>query len=112
MDFTGYIIIGFLVYFLIRGILLKPTAEPDDKQKREQLLYYASLEPVLGLLGTVMGLVVAFFRLRGEKGGPSALLEKLGGGVYTAILTTVIGLIFSVILLYRHRRIERQGGGR
>jgi len=117
MDIMGYVIIGFLLFFFVKGIVLYFQAKLPDERKLDQLWDFANLEPVLGLLGTVMGLVVAFFRLVRDapelKDEPGALLARLSGGVYTAILTTVIGLVFFAFLLYLyyHRKNEKQAGG-
>jgi biopolymer transport protein ExbB len=53
----------------------------------------ASLEPLLGLLGTVLGMIVAFQRVElGGVGDP----RLVAGGVWVALLTTAAGLIVAI----------------
>lgn len=47
--------------------------------------------PMLGFLGTVMGMVDAFYNL--ASAGSSANIDVLAGGIYEALVTTVAGLI-------------------
>nr|WP_321455766.1 MotA/TolQ/ExbB proton channel family protein [uncultured Cohaesibacter sp.] len=50
--------------------------------------------PMLGLLGTVIGMIEAF-QLLGQSGGTAAPSE-LAGGIWVALLTTAAGLIIAV----------------
>ncbi len=51
--------------------------------------------PMMGFLGTVMGMVTAFIAIAQEEGsvGPKLLAD----GIYTAMITTVAGLIVGII---------------
>ncbi len=51
--------------------------------------------PMLGFLGTVIGMVKAFISIAQEEGAVSPKL--LSEGIYTAMITTVAGLIVGVI---------------
>jgi biopolymer transport protein ExbB len=51
--------------------------------------------PMLGFLGTVIGMVKAFISIAQEEGSVSPKL--LSEGIYTAMITTVAGLIVGVI---------------
>ncbi|MBQ9410667.1 MAG: MotA/TolQ/ExbB proton channel family protein, partial [Bacteroidales bacterium] len=51
--------------------------------------------PRIGFLGTVMGMVQAFFNM--SKAGNNIDITLLSGGIYTAMLTTVGGLIVGII---------------
>ena len=51
--------------------------------------------PMIGFLGTVMGMVQAFFNM--SKAGNNIDITLLSGGIYTAMLTTVGGLIVGII---------------
>ncbi len=69
----------------------------------------SSLAPLIGLLGTVWGILDAF-QAMGAKG--SALLSDVAPGLSAALLTTVIGLVVAIpsaagynILLEKTRRI-------
>ncbi len=53
-----------------------------------------NLGPLLGLLGTVVGIVTAFAKL--EKAGLRVDPSMLAGGIWEALLTTVAGLIVAV----------------
>jgi biopolymer transport protein ExbB len=53
----------------------------------------AGAAPMLGFLGTVIGMVEVFHKIQVE--GPQ--LDKLGGGMMLAMVTTVVGLIVGII---------------
>lgn len=54
----------------------------------------ANLSPLLGLLGTVMGMIKAFARL--EEAGTKVDPSLLAGGIWEALLTTAVGLIIAI----------------
>lgn len=54
--------------------------------------------PMIGFLGTVMGMVQAFFNM--SKAGNNIDITLLSGGIYTAMLTTVGGLIVGIIAYF------------
>jgi len=54
----------------------------------------ASVGPLLGLLGTVTGMISAFARL--ESAGTRVDPSMLAGGIWEALLTTVFGLVVAV----------------
>ena len=54
--------------------------------------------PMIGFLGTVMGMVQAFFNM--SKAGANIDITLLSGGIYTAMLTTVGGLIVGIIAYF------------
>ncbi|MBK06942.1 MAG: hypothetical protein CL920_37640 [Deltaproteobacteria bacterium] len=53
----------------------------------------ASLEPLMGLLGTVLGMIIAFRRVAESGVGDPRLVA---GGVWAALLTTAAGLIVAI----------------
>ena len=57
--------------------------------------------PMLGFLGTVMGMVQAFFEME-QAGGNTINLSQLSGGIYTAMVTTVAGLIVGVCAYFAY----------
>ena len=57
--------------------------------------------PMLGFLGTVMGMVKAFFEME-KAGGNTVNLSQLSGGIYTAMVTTVAGLIVGVVAYFAY----------
>ena len=68
----------------------------------------ANLSPLIGLLGTVIGMIKAFGRL--EEAGARVDPSQLAGGIWEALLTTAFGLIVAIPALgavhYLERKIE------
>lgn len=56
--------------------------------------------PMLGFLGTVAGMVKAFFAL--ASAGNNANISILAGGIYEALVTTVAGLVVGIIALFAY----------
>ncbi|MCC7414307.1 MAG: MotA/TolQ/ExbB proton channel family protein [Gammaproteobacteria bacterium] len=67
-----------------------------------ELIYY--LAPVLGLLGTVLGMIDAFRVL--EAAGPQADATALAGGIWEALLTTAVGLSVAIPFAAMHAALE------
>lgn len=57
--------------------------------------------PMIGFLGTVMGMVQAFFEME-QAGGNTINLSQLSGGIYTAMVTTVAGLVVGIIAFFAY----------
>jgi biopolymer transport protein ExbB len=55
----------------------------------------AGAAPMMGFLGTVIGMVEAFIAIAQEEGSVSPKL--LSSGIYTAMITTVAGLVVGII---------------
>ena len=51
--------------------------------------------PMIGFLGTVMGMIQAFFNM--SQAGNNIDITLLSGGIYTAMVTTVGGLIVGIL---------------
>lgn len=70
----------------------------------------AQTAPLLGLFGTVLGMIEAFSKL--EQAGASVDPSQLAGGIWVALLTTAAGLAvaipFSVIGSWFEGRIENE----
>lgn len=68
-----------------------------------------ALSPLLGLLGTVLGMIEAFRQL--EAAGSRVDPALLSGGIWEALLTTAVGLAVAIpaiaMLHWLERRIER-----
>lgn len=62
----------------------------------------AGAAPMIGFLGTVIGMVLAFYELATSSG--QAEMGSLAEGIYTAMTTTVAGLIVGIIayIAYNH----------
>ena len=56
--------------------------------------------PMIGFLGTVIGMVQAFFNL--ASAGSSANIAVLADGIYSALVTTVAGLIVGLIAMFAY----------
>ncbi len=69
----------------------------------------ASLAPLLGLLGTVLGMIEAFRAL--ESAGTQVDPAILSGGIWEALLTTAVGLSIAIpvvaLLNWFERRVDR-----
>ncbi len=55
---------------------------------------------MLGFLGTVVGMIQAFFTL--AKAGAASNITLLSGGIYQALVTTVAGLVVGIIALFAY----------
>ncbi|MCX2679658.1 MotA/TolQ/ExbB proton channel family protein [Galbibacter sp. EGI 63066] len=55
----------------------------------------AGAAPMIGFLGTVIGMIIAFHQM--ATSGGQAEMGQLAGGIYTAMTTTVGGLIVGII---------------
>lgn len=108
-----------------RGLTAKSL---DDALLREEVARIAQLElgalrsglrgleiisqiaPLLGLLGTVLGMIDAFKAL--QEAGPNVDAAILAGGIWTALLTTAAGLIVAIPAAAAHYyldgRLERE----
>ncbi|CAG0901118.1 unnamed protein product [Cyprideis torosa] len=66
----------------------------------------AMLAPLIGLLGTVLGMIEAFqaMELAGKQVDPSTL----SGGIWKALLTTAVGLIVAIPATVIHNWLERK----
>ncbi len=64
--------------------------------------------PMIGFLGTVMGMVQAFFNM--SKAGNNIDITLLSGGIYTAMLTTVGGLIVGIIAYFGYNWLTSRVG--
>lgn len=60
----------------------------------------AGAAPMLGFLGTVIGMVESFYAIAAS--GNSAQIGDFAGGIYTALVTTVAGLIVGIIAMFAY----------
>lgn len=56
--------------------------------------------PMLGFLGTVIGMIDAFFSL--ANAGTAANITVLSSGIYQALVTTVAGLVVGILALFAY----------
>lgn len=113
---------------LARGITGLQQGMPESKLREEMIRYgnltlqgmrsglrplevIGSLAPLLGLLGTVLGMIKAFQAL--ESAGTQVDPAILSGGIWEALLTTAVGLAIAIpvvaVLNWLEGRVERTG---
>ena len=80
---------------LMKAIQLAGTQElPRLERHTNLLITLAQVLPMLGLLGTVLGLLSMLAIL--QQGSPLAEIGDLSGGLWSALLTTAAGLITGI----------------
>ena len=101
---------------IVKSILLHTKEDAADMQQAAQkatlqilpelqcrLVVFPAIvriAPLLGLLGTILGLIQAFGSL--EAGGVYAHLGYLSGGVYQSLLSTALGLVIAIVAAGAH----------
>ena len=82
---------------------LEKILEQDGNNQIEKLEKFLgalasiiSIEPLLGFLGTIVGLIRAF--MSWEKAGANVTVNALAGGIYQAMITTAAGLTVAIPL--------------
>jgi biopolymer transport protein ExbB len=66
----------------------------------------AALAPLIGLLGTVVGMVKAFQQVASAPGAVNPSL--LASGIWEALLTTVVGLLVAIPALFFHYYLQQR----
>jgi len=77
--------------------ILQETPPLERGQPLLKLL--SAVAPLLGLLGTVTGMIVTFQAITQSGGGDSRLMAD---GISQALVTTVLGLVVTIPLLFLH----------
>lgn len=75
------------------------------EKSRGWIVNLAQVSPLLGILGTVWGLVVAFMTIERTASTDPRLLA---GGIYQALITTVAGLLIAIPLTLVQEHIRKQ----
>lgn len=112
--------ISTIVHFAMNGLIsntnshiLQKQLERKANQLVNQLSSYlrpleviANISPLLGLMGTVLGMILAFqqMELAGSQVDPSVL----SGGIWQALLTTAVGLAVAIPVALIHNLLERK----
>lgn len=94
---------------IVRDIVMTHSAHSDDIRAEVAYLFHkhfkpvnnaltwlkviSAISPLLGLLGTVVGMVTVF-RAISESSSPDPTL--LAGGIWSALITTVMGLVVAI----------------
>ena len=88
-------------------ILILVDKETEKMQRfMPTLEIIAQVSPLIGLLGTVIGMIDSFNEL--ELGGSLVDPSRLAGGIWTALLTTAMGLIVAIPALISHYFFDRK----
>jgi len=90
-------------------MVLLHAVERETKRFSRYLGLLATLgniAPLLGLLGTVVGLIKAFMVVQSMGGRVNASL--LAGGIWEAMLTTAFGLIVAIPLIFFQHYLENR----
>ncbi|WP_421846509.1 MotA/TolQ/ExbB proton channel family protein [Marinomonas sp.] len=93
--------------------LIREEAERRAMNQLSQLRSYlrpleiiATLSPLLGLLGTVLGMITAFQQMEGA--GNQVDPSVLSGGIWQALLTTAVGLAVAIPVVTLQSWLERK----
>lgn len=110
--FTGLSVAGVDLALLREELTRFATAQLEQLRSWLRALeVIAALSPLLGLLGTVLGMIEAFRQL--ELAGSQVDPAILSGGIWQALLTTAAGLGIAIPVVLLHswleRRVERCG---
>lgn len=94
------IAVAFLIATAVAGVLIH-IGQYRDLSK--YLRFVADIFPAIGLLGTIVGFMIMFSENSlmgaiGNEGQARALMASITQGASTAMLTTISGLIASVLL--------------
>lgn len=113
--------IDALVGYTMRALLSKTinielVREEAERRATNQLSQFrsylrpleiiATLSPLLGLLGTVLGMITAFQQMEGA--GSQVDPSILSGGIWQALLTTAVGLAVAIPVVTLQSWLERK----
>jgi biopolymer transport protein ExbB len=97
-----------LKYAAMREALESSVGEQtsDMFRKIEPLNVIGNIGPLLGLMGTVLGMIMAFYELKQTHGTPD--VEKLSMGISTALWHTFFGLFVAIpcLVVYGFYRMK------
>lgn len=78
--------------------------EATQKKRTHALIFIVQLAPLLGILGTVLGLAEAFLSI-GDLGGTEKF-QMLSRGIGMALSTTIAGLLIAAYTMFGHYFIK------
>lgn len=86
----------------LETVILNATEEEvrDLSSNMQTLATIANIAPILGLLGTVLGMIKAFMVIQQMGGKVNA--SVLAGGIWEAMLTTALGLAVALPAMVAH----------
>tara|TARA_R110002096_G_scaffold16109_2_gene55410 strand:- start:1644 stop:2471 length:828 start_codon:yes stop_codon:yes gene_type:complete len=85
-----------------KASMMDAAAEALDEEEHRQMVWvnylniFATLAPMIGLLGTVWGMIEAFDKLATTSGDP----KQLAGGIKIAMVTTAGGLVVGIPAMF------------
>jgi len=113
---------GMLANVLHAGLTAPSPSDVDVKESIElagehegesfmthvgYLSIFGVIAPMVGLLGTVTGMIIAFSKVASEGGlGKPAMLA---GGIYQALFTTAFGLIIGIPAMFMYYYFKNRG---
>jgi biopolymer transport protein ExbB len=108
----GYVLAGGLAQRYATRDVLKESIEDAGRHAVHDLERYlnalgtiAAISPLLGLLGTVSGMIRAFSAITTQGVGNPAVLA---GGIAEALITTAAGLIVAIPAMIAYRYLRRR----
>jgi biopolymer transport protein ExbB/TolQ len=81
---------------------------PRLEKRTHYLATFANIATLLGLLGTIMGLIEAFSAVAGA--GPAEKANLLSASISVAMNTTAFGLMVAIPLLLAHAFMQTKTG--
>jgi len=87
-------------YFDMQSAMQETSEREVSKlyRKLEYLSFIAAASPMLGLLGTVTGMIRAFNKIAATEG--AAVPSQLAGGISEALVTTCLGLVVAIPAMF------------
>jgi len=98
---AGLTQVGSMFGFFDMQNTMQETSEREISRlnrKLEYLAFIASSAPMMGLLGTVIGMIEAFNKIAETEG--AARPSELAGGISVALVTTCLGLIVAIPTMF------------
>ncbi len=93
-------------------IAVENTGNMEVAKLEKSLPYLATISggaPMIGFLGTVLGMVEAFFNM--SNAGNNIDITLLSGGIYTAMITTVGGLVVGILAYFGYNFLSTKVSG-
>ena len=97
---------------LAAGLIMKESIEEVASHEIHEMERYlnalgtiAAVAPLMGLLGTVIGMIKVFAEIMAQGTGQANLLA---GGISEALITTAAGLVIAIPALICHRMLQRR----
>ena len=93
-------------------IAVENTGNIEVAKLEKSLPYLATISggaPMIGFLGTVLGMVEAFFNM--SNAGNNIDITLLSSGIYTAMITTVGGLIVGILAYFGYNYLTTKVSG-